>query len=147
VANSNANLQIRRILFLSKFIYFFLRKLPGQLSRRFYRANNDFRKSSKVIFSFKNSTAWFKLLAAVSILGPFTFILGLARDYLAFGWCRAICFCVLIFSYLMMAFAEPGKSDWMLYFWILQFVSGTTLMIRRGWRFLMILFLYKYSSW
>jgi len=68
-------------------------------------------------------------LAAVSILGPFTFILGLARDYLAFGWCRAICFCVLIFSYLIMAFAEAGKSDWMLYFWILQFVSGTTLMI------------------
>ena len=101
-----------------------------KLTRCFYRSNNDPRKQSSKVNSIDyGKLPFFELSTAVGILGPFTFLLGLARDYLAFGWCRAICFVVLIFSYFMLALAEPGKTDWMLYFWILQFGSGTTLML------------------
>ena len=56
-------------------------------------------------------------------------VYGILRDYLSFGFCRLACFLGLIISYYILAIAESGKSDYNLYFWIIQFGAGTSLML------------------
>ena len=54
---------------------------------------------------------------------------GLIRDYLAFGFCRLSCFIILSLSYITLAFIKPGQNDILLFVWIFQFGSGTSLML------------------
>ena len=66
------------------------------------------------------------LVISTGLLGVFLLFFGFIRDFVAYGFCRLICYTLLATSYLMMIVAKPGESDYLLYGRDLNSATGTT---------------------
>ena len=69
------------------------------------------------------------MVYSASFAGIIIFILGVIRDYVGPGLSLIATKLVLVLGYLLMWQAVPGKSDNLLYGWVLQYGSGVSQMI------------------